>query len=97
MKLSIGAGRNELESLKLAPWASRRRQDLLDVLGQLTPKIQERTRALEEEVEKRPVTRRLMTHPGVGPAIAAGFFRGNQTHVAGNLFPAVKASRSSNY
>jgi hypothetical protein len=25
------AGRNELESLKLAPWASRRRQDLLDI------------------------------------------------------------------
>ena len=62
------AGRSELESLVLAPWASRRRQDLLDVLDQLTPKIQELTRALEEEVEKRPVTRRLMTHPGVGSA-----------------------------
>ena len=44
------AGRNELESLQLAPWASRRRQDLLDVLDQLTPKIQELTRALEGEV-----------------------------------------------
>src|SRR5437016_7092352 len=49
------AGRSELESLVLAPWASRRRQDLLDVLDQLTPKIQELTRALEGEVEKRPV------------------------------------------
>ncbi len=49
------AGRSELESLILPPWASRRRQDLLDVLDQLTPKIQELTRALEEEVEKRPV------------------------------------------
>src|ERR1700686_2005802 len=67
------AGRNELESLKLAPWASRRRQDLLDVLDQLTPKIQELTRALEEEVEKRPVTRRLMTHPGVGPLTALAY------------------------
>jgi len=38
---------------------------LLDVLDQLTPKIQELTRALEEEVERRPVTRRLMTHPSV--------------------------------
>jgi transposase len=57
------AGRNELESLKLAPWASRRRQDLLDLLDQLTPKIQDLTRQLEQEVEKRPVTRRLMTHP----------------------------------
>ena len=67
------AGRNELESLILAPWASRRRQDLLDLLDQLTPKIQELTRALEEEVEKRPVTRRLMTHPGVGPLTALAF------------------------
>jgi transposase len=67
------AGRKELESIVLAPWASRRRQDLLDLLDQLTPKIQELTRALEEEVEKRPVTRRLMTHPGVGPLTALAF------------------------
>jgi transposase len=64
------AGRSALEALVLARWASRRRQDLLDLLDQLTPKIQELTRALEEEVEKRPVTRRLMTHPGVGPLTA---------------------------
>ena len=67
------AGRKRLESIVLAPWASRRRQDLLDLLDQLTPKIQELTRALEEEVEKRPVTRRLMTHPGVGPLTALAF------------------------
>jgi transposase len=67
------AGRSELESLVLAPWASRRRQDLLDILDQLMPKIQELTRALEEEVEKRPVTRRLMTYPGVGPLTALAF------------------------
>jgi transposase len=67
------AGRKELEAIALAPWASRRRQDLLDLLDQLTPKIQELTRALEEEVEKRPVTRRLMTHPGVGPLTALAF------------------------
>jgi len=67
------AGRKELESIALAPWASRRRQDLLDVLDQLTPKIQELTHALEEEVEKRPVTRRLMTHPGVGPLTALAY------------------------
>ena len=66
------AGRKELESIALAPWASRRRQDLLDLLDQLTPKIQELTLALEEEVEKRPVTRLLMTHPVVGPLTARG-------------------------
>jgi transposase len=67
------AGRNELELLKLAPWASRRRQDLLDLLDQLTPKIQDLTRKLEQEVESRPVTRRLMTHPGVGPLTALAY------------------------
>jgi transposase len=67
------AGRKELESIELARWASRRRQDLLDVLDQLTPKIQELTKALEAEVEQRPATRRLITHPGVGPLTALAF------------------------
>jgi len=67
------AGRKELESIALAPWAGRRRKDLLDLLDQLTPKIQELTRALEEEVEKRPVTRLRMTHPGVGPLTALAY------------------------
>src|SRR5438128_10542837 len=64
------AGRAQLQSLVLARWASRRRQDLLELLDQLTPKIQELTRAMEQEVEKRPVARRLMTHPGVGQLTA---------------------------
>src|ERR1700675_985389 len=38
------AGRHQLESLVLAQWASRHRQDLLDLLDQLTPKIQQLTR-----------------------------------------------------
>ena len=67
------AGRKELESIALAPWATHRRHDLLDLLDQLMPKIQELTRALEEEVEKRPVTRRSVTHPGVGPLTALAF------------------------
>jgi transposase len=66
------AGRAQLEALVLARWASRRRQDLLEVLDQLTPKIQELTQALEQEVEKRPVARRLRTHPGGGSADGAG-------------------------
>lgn len=67
------AGRQELESFALARWSSRRRQDLLDLLDQLTPKIQELTGTIEDEVEKRPVARRLMTHPGVGPLTALAF------------------------
>ncbi len=67
------AGRQELESIVLAPWASAATAGLARLLDQLTPKIQELTRSLEEEVEKRPVTRRLMTHPGVGPLTALAF------------------------
>jgi transposase len=67
------AGRAQLTSLALAPWASRRRQDLLDLLDQLTPKIQELTRSLEQVVETRPIARRLQTHPGVGPLTALAF------------------------
>ena len=67
------AGRQQLESLALAPWASRRRQDLLELFDQLTPQIQKLTQALEAEVEKRPATRRLMTYPGVGPLTALAF------------------------
>ena len=67
------AGRKELEALVLAPWASQRRQDLLALLDQLTPQIQKLMQALEAEVEKRTVTRRLMTHPGVGPLTALAY------------------------
>src|SRR5947199_5664508 len=67
------AGRKELESLALAPWAHRRRQDLLELLDQLTPQIAYLTQALETEVEKRVVARRLKTHPGVGPLTALAF------------------------
>jgi transposase len=67
------AGRAELEGLSLAPWASRRRQDLLDLLDRLTPKIQELNGKLEQIVERRPVTRQLSTHPGVGPLTALAF------------------------
>ena len=70
----MAAGRSRrIGIISLAPWASRRRQDLLDLFDQLTPKIQELTLALETEVGKRPVTRRLMTHPGVGPLTALAF------------------------
>jgi transposase len=67
------AGRTELESLALARWARRHRQDLLDVLDQLTPKIHELTRTLEQVVEQRSVTQQLITHPGVGPLTALAF------------------------
>jgi len=66
-------GREQLESFALAPWASRRRHDLLELLDQLTPTIAELTQAIEQEVEKCPEARRLQTHPGVGALTALSF------------------------
>jgi transposase len=46
------AGRKQLESFRLAPWASRRRRDLLELLDRLNPTIAELSAAIEQEVEK---------------------------------------------
>jgi transposase len=72
-KLFREAGREQLEGFRLAPWASRRRHDLLELLDRLTPTIAELTQAIEQEVEKCPAARRLRTHPGVGPLTALAF------------------------
>src|ERR1700758_4659259 len=66
-------GRQQLESFRLAPWASRRRRDLLELLDRLNPTITELSQAIEQEVEKCPEAQRLMTHPGVGPLTALAF------------------------
>ena len=67
------SGRAKLESLQLAPWAARRRKDLLELLDRLTPKIEELNVAVEAEAWERPEVHRLMTHPGVGPITALAF------------------------
>src|SRR5713101_6721187 len=67
------AGREQLEAIRLAPWASQRRRDLLEVLDRLNPTIAKLTQAIEEEVGKCPAARRLQTHPGVGPLTALAF------------------------
>ena len=65
--------RKQLEAIRLAPWASRRREDLLQLLDGLNPTIAELTEAIEQEVEKSAEARRLMTHPGVGPLTSLAF------------------------
>ena len=67
------SGREQLQSLRLAPWASRRRQDLLEVLDRLNPTIAELTQSIEQEAEKCPQAKRLMTYPGVGSLTALAF------------------------
>jgi len=72
-KLWSEAGRKQLESLPLLPWASRRRAELLQLLDQLEASISELDRAVAEQASARPAARRLMTHPGVGPVTALAF------------------------
>jgi len=65
--------RQQLESFPLARWASRRRQELLELLDRLNPAIAELSQAVEQEVVKCPEAQRLATHPGVGPLTALAF------------------------
>jgi transposase len=64
-------GRVLLEKLTLAPWASRRRQELLELLDRLNPTIEELTTAAEREARKRPEVLRLMSHC-IDPVASAG-------------------------
>jgi transposase len=66
-------GRKQLESLALPPWATRRRQDLLELVDRLDSAIGELTPAIEQEARQRPEVLRLMTHPGVGPITTLAF------------------------
>ena len=53
-KLWSEAGRKQLESLPLLPWASRRRAELLQLLDQLEASIGELDRAVAEQAHGRP-------------------------------------------
>jgi len=66
-KLFTKKGRVELVSWGLAPWARRRREELLKLLDQVDPPIAELDRAVLEEAKRRNDAVRLMTHPGIGP------------------------------
>ncbi|MFZ0818482.1 MAG: IS110 family transposase [Candidatus Acidiferrales bacterium] len=72
-KLFTKKGRAELGELSLGPWASRRRAELLRLLDQLGPSIDELDRAVMEEAKRREDAARLMTHPGIGPVNALAF------------------------
>lgn len=72
-KLFTAQGREELEKLSLGPWASRRRQELLEMLDRFNPLIDELDRAVQQQAESHAEAARLMTHPGVGPVTALAF------------------------
>src|SRR5579862_9409366 len=72
-KLWREGGRKQLEAFRLAPWASRRRHDLLELLDRLNPTIAELSQSVEREAENNPAAQRLKTHPGVGALTALAF------------------------
>ena len=69
-KLWRERGRQQLEAFALAPWASRRRRDLL---AGPPESINCGADAIEREVENYPAAQRLKTHPGVGVLTALAF------------------------
>jgi len=48
------AGREQLEAFRLAPWASQRRHDLLELLDRLDPTIARLTQAIERKWRSTP-------------------------------------------
>jgi transposase len=72
-KLFSKHGRAELAALRLGPWTGRRREELLRLLDQLDPVIDELDRAVLQEAKRREEAVRLMTHPGIGPVNALAF------------------------
>ena len=66
-------GRCELESLKLDAWASRRRQELLQLLDGLDVSLAQLDQAVKEQAAAHGEAVRLMTHPGVGPVTSLAF------------------------
>jgi len=66
-------GREELEGLELGAWASIRRQELLELLDRLGPRLEVLDRAVKAEAARRPAARELMQEAGVGPVTALAF------------------------
>lgn len=56
----------------LAPWASRRRRELLELFDRIHLAIGELTAAVEQEVQKRPDAQRLSKGIPYGVTFSAG-------------------------
>jgi len=72
-RLWSAAGQQALRELPLQPWASRRREDLLGLLGALSRQIAPLDRAVAEAAQQNPQARLLMSQPGVGPITGLAF------------------------
>src|ERR1700757_2547342 len=63
-------GQARLQALLLPPYTGRRRNELLGLYRQLQKRIQELDKEVEGQARQSLQSRRLMTHPGVGPVTA---------------------------
>ena len=72
-RLWSAKGRAELEALSLGPWASQRRQELLELLEGREPKIERLNEAVKAEAERRADCQELMKVKGVGPVTALAY------------------------
>ena len=72
-KLWSVAGQKALRALPLQPWAARRREDLLGLLGTLDQQIDRLDAAVKAAAEQNAQARLLMTQPGVGPVTSLAF------------------------
>ena len=72
-KLSSEAGRAQLEKLSLAPWASRRRKDLLELLDRMNPSIEELSRSRRAGNQEVARSAAADDASGVGPLTALAF------------------------
>ena len=72
-KLWSKAGEKVLLGLALAPWAGRRREDLLRVKQMLDEQIERLDQAASAAAQQNERARLLMTQPGVGPITSLAF------------------------
>jgi transposase len=96
------AGERVLRELPLAPWTSRRREDLYKLRKMLDEQLGELDAAVKKVALENERARLLMTHPGVGPITSLAFVltigdvnrfpRGKQV---GSYFGLIPRERSS--
>jgi transposase len=72
-RLWSAAGEKVLCALPLAPWASRRREDLFRLRSMLNEQIAALDEAVKNAAEENERARLLMTQPGVGPITSMAF------------------------
>ena len=72
-KLWSKAGQQALRELPLAPWASRRREELWKLQSELHEKVGLLDQAAEEAAAKNEQARLRRTQPGVGPITSLAF------------------------